>query len=405
MILELWLSLQGPVYDYLQGKVNEWNKSHLECRVEMRNFPGPYGKSVDEALHKPDAEQPAFVLAPEFMTSRMVGALEQKRVVPISEVLTRDQLNKIAEIVKRTFGDREGNALSLPLNPACGILYTNREALQAIGRSPDYVPASIEELEAVCREMIAKRVVEYGYTCAWPAAYLIEVPAAQLDLPMALPDNGFQGYGDYQLVQFKNHFLHLRQQVREHILLYAGHDNNARTPFIGRKVAFFMQGSSHCKILQGEAKFEMGYGPIPALTPQQKEKFAFPLGGASIWVLRNEKTQKMIEGVRAFLNYLSSDEVQQQLHEETASVPVSKTLPSKLEDFYKSHPLHRAVVEQTVAGRLGRYSYGIHMPNYAEARAALFELIEKILDLEYTRDEEVSDLLNVFDRKYRFAKD
>lgn len=400
MSLQFWLSLQGPVYDSLQHTVAQWNKSHLECQVELKNLQGLYGQSAEEALKKLEADQPAFVLAPEFMTSTMIGALGQKRVVPISEILDQEQLSKIAELVRRTFGDQDGRAVSLPFNPACGILYTNRDALKAAGKNPDYVPRSIEELEAVCKEMMAKKVVENGYTCAWPAAYLAEVPAAQIDLPLALPDNGFSGFGEYQLRGLKDHFLHLRQQVREGVLVYAGKDNNAKKPFIERKVAFFMQGSSHCKILQNEAKFEMGFGAIPTLTPGQKEKFAFPLGGASVWVLNNTQTQKMKEGVRAFLNYLASDDVQQKLHEETASVPVSRTLPPKLESFYATHPLHKAVVAQTIDARLGKYSFGIHMPNYAEARKELFDLIERILDVNKTRDDEVPGMLKEFDRKY-----
>lgn len=401
MSINLWLSLQGPVYEYLQNTVGEWNKQHQEWRVELKNFAGGYDQAVREVMQKPASEQPAVVLAPEFMTSHMMGGLGERKVVPIFDILNQEQLNKIAEIVRRTFGDASGRAVSLPFNPACGILYTNRDALKALGKNPDYVPKTLEELETVSRELIAKKVVKHGYTCAWPAAYLLEIPMAQCDLPLVVPDNGFGGNGEYQLSKYKDHFLRLRQQVREGIFVYAGKNNDAKKPFVQEgQVAFFMQGSSHAKTLKNEAKFDMGYGPIPTLVPEQKQKFAFPLGGASIWVLNSLETQKMKDGVRAFLDYLASDDVQQKLHEETASVPVSKTLPPKLQQFYQSHPVHRAVVEQTVEAKLGQYSFGIHMPNYADARKELFDLIEKIVDVTHVSDQEVPALLEAFDRKF-----
>lgn len=402
MSIHLWLSLQGPVYSHLENTVGEWNKHHQECRVELRNFAGDYDQAVKEVMQKPEEERPALVLAPEYL----VGPLSERKVIPIYDFLNSEQLNKIADIVKRTFGNAAGHAVSLPFNPACGILYTNREALQAIGRSADYMPKTLEELEEVSRELIAKKVVPHGYTCAWPAAYLVEMPLALADLPMVQPDNGFQGYGEYQLSKYTDHFLRLRRQVREGIFVYASRYNDAKKPFVEeRRVAFYMQGSSHAKGLKSEAKFPMGCGPIPTLMPDQKQKFALPLGGASIWVLNSLETHKMKQGVRDFLNYLASDDVQQKLHEELACVPVSKTLAPKLASFYQANPLHRAVVAQTVEAKLGMYSYGVHMPNYDHARKALFDLIEKILKIDAVSDSEVPALLKEFDSKFSIRKE
>ena len=138
---------------------------------------------------------------------------------------------------------------------------------------------------------------------------------------------------------------------------YAGQDNNSRLPFIERKVAFFMQGSTHHPILQKEAgnsemPFEVGCGPLPTLVRGQTVKHAFPLGGASVWVLNNRQVEEMAKGVRSFLNYLSEAEFQKQWHIETAYVPVRKTLPKELEEFYQDHPIHRAVVLQTIRNPL-----------------------------------------------------
>lgn len=185
---------------------------------------------------------------------------------------------------------------------------------------------------------------------------------------------------------------------RKKVFVYAGQTNDARKPFVEASVAFFMQGSSHMALLEKECSFPILVSALPTLTHNQKEKYAFPLGGASIWVLNNSKTESMIAGVREFLSYLASDQVQEIWHKQTASVPVSSELPGKLEEFYRDHPLHKAVVEQTIEAKLGEFSYGIHMPNYADARKELFVLIENVLDS--TTDQEISLLLKNFDARF-----
>lgn len=400
--------MSGPVVDCLQTQVDTWNRTHVECQVEIKNTVGNlnYGVPAQVALNAASADQPSLVLAPEFMTGTMAAAVKSKKVIPVYEILDQAELNNIATLVQRTFGDNEGRALSLPFNPACGILYTNKDALEKVGKNRDYVPQTMEELEAVCKQMIDLKIVDNGYTCAWPAAYLVEVPAAQQNIPLATPDNGFSGHGTYQLSQqwFRNHLLDIRQQVKEGIFVYAGKDNNAKMPFLNKKVAFYMQGSSHAEFLQKEATFAVGCGALPTLEKGQKEKCAFPLGGSSIWVMDNEQTRNALKGVRGFLDYLASNEVQKALHEQAACVPVSSSLPATLEAFYKDHPLHKAVVAQTIEAKLGSFSYGIRMPNYGEARKALFDLIEKIVDVHNTSDAQVDDLLKEFDAKYSTTK-
>ena len=391
---------QGPVLDSFKKIVHEWNIEHVDAEVELKEYTD-YGQPAKEALEKPENEQPSLVLAPEFMTGKMMEAFGKKKILPIGSLLEKESLSDIAEIVKRTFGDKEGNLVSLPFNPACGVIYTNKTLLKAMGKDPNWTPKSIEELEEVSQLLVDKKLVEAGYTFAWPPAYSMEVPAAQVDFPLVQPENGKLGYGKYQFSAewLTNHMLALRTQQKRKIFLYAGQTNDAKKPFVEGKVAFFMQGSTHLPLLQKDAKFEVGCGALPTLLPGQKEKYAFPLGGAAIWVLNNAQTQKMLDGVRGFLNYLASKKIQERWHKETGYVPVRASIAKDLQEFYKDHPLHKAVFEQTIGARLGKYSFGIGAPNYAEARKELFDVIEKILS-EKTTDEEVKTLLKEFDKKY-----
>jgi len=399
--LQFWMASSGPAIDCLTQKTEEWNNSQDQYKVIITNTPGPenFAKPARDALALSAEQQPTFVLAPEYMTSQLGSS---KKIIPVADILDQSQLENIALLVQRTFGDEKGRALSLPLNPACGILYTNKALMEKAGRERDFVPRTMEELEEVCNKLFELNLVENGYTCAWPAAYLVEVPAAQQNMALALPDNGFSGKGTYQLSSqwFYNHLMGIREQVKSRIFVYAGQTNDAKIPFINQQVAFYMQGSTHLVPLQKEAKFEIGYGALPTLEKGQKEKYAFPLGGASIWVMDNEQTKLAVAGVRKFLEYLAGNDVQKALHEQAASVPVSATLPATIREFYNTHPLHKAVVEQTIEAKVGEFSRGIRMPNYGTDRKALFNLIEKIVNVKATKDEEVLPLLQEFDATY-----
>ncbi len=329
------------------------------------------------------------------MTSTMMTALREKKVLPIGEMLPPELLARVALIVKRTFGDTEGNLVSLPFNPACGVLYANADVVPKM-------PETLEELEEISLKLMGEEKIKGGYTCAWPACYLIEAPAAQQDLPLAVPINGKLGYGCYVLKEANwlwRHLLDIRRMHQAGVFVYAGQTNDAKKPFVSGEVAFFMQGSTHAAFLQKEARFRVTAAPLPTLMRGQQGKGAFPLGGASLWALNNTKTREMVASVKAFLNYLASDAVQEKWHTETGYVPVLEDLPSKLKDFYKDHPIHQAVVSQTILAKLGEHSFGIHMPNYGEARKALFTLIEKVLEKD-TTDSQVRQLLQEFDDTY-----
>lgn len=402
MVIDLWHGLQeGPVLDTFETIVQEWNVEQQETGfyVKLTGF-SDYGAPAKEALANLTSEAPDLVLAPEYLTGAMLQALKEGKLLAADEVIEPMLMEEIAEIVKLTFSDREGRLKCLPLNPACGVLFTNTEMLQAIGKAADFVPSSLEELEDVCREMIEKGVASHGYSCAWPASYLVETPFAQQNLPLVEPENGRQSFGKYCLEQewLKQHFLDLRRLQKEKVFLYAGQDNLSRKPFIERKVAFYMQGSSHAALLQKEAPFAIGCGPLPTLVRAQTVKYAFPLGGASLWVLNHEKIQSKIRAVRAFMTFLASKKFQAGWHKATAYVPVNAVLVKELQGFYRDHPLHKAVVAQTLEAPLGPYSLGIHAPNYAVARKALFSLIERIL----SGNEEIAPLLREFDETYSY---
>lgn len=387
-------SLGGQPGNVLYEIVQEYNKGHSPT-VELEVVaPQNYAAAAKEALKKPPEERPNFILAPEYMTGAMQQALKEGIVVSVSSLLDKDKLDDIAEIVTKTFG-----VDCLPFNPACGVLYINKSLLEKSGFSSDWKPNTFEDLIAASKQIKEKAGISYGYTCAWPEDYLVEVVLAQKNMSL-LDENK-----NYNFVQLKDHILNLRQLVKEEVFSApnTGNYDRTRETFVQGNVAFYMQGSGHSAIIEKEAKvagFEVGYAPLPTLSKGQETKFAFPLGGAAVWVFnpQNNKEknndhpnqvsiQNMTEGVRSFINYLASKEIQAKWHIGTAYVPVSKSVRESLKDFYKDHPLHEAVVLQTIEAPLGENSFGIKKENYHIVRPKLYPLIRELLYLEGSLEE------------------
>ncbi len=393
-LITFWHSLGGPPGEVLNELVSKYNASHPEEQVELVFKSQNYAQAAYETLELLPNERPNLVLAPEFMTGRLKAA--SALVTPVSSLLDEEVLSEIAELVRKTFGE-----YSLPMNPSCGVLFMNQNALDAVEKQ---APISIEALIAISREMMAKGIVKHGFTCAWPESYLIETVLAQRDLPLVVPNNGAEGYGSYHLSQLADHLLFLWELAREGVFLFpeSSRYDEARIPFVREEVAFFMQGSGHFPLISKEASFRVGCSGLPTLSLGQKEKFAFPLGGAAVWVFNAQPQSE----VRDFLNYLASQPFQLEWHQRTAYVPVRSSLPDLLEEFFQTHPVHKAVVDQTLRAPVGVHSFGIKMPNYDQARRELYPLLSEIFQFEGSREEALSLIeqrLKEFDLRWGLA--
>lgn len=396
----------GPPGIVLEQVVSKYNETHEECPVRLiAKQPQEYAQATHDALEKPRNERPELILAPEFLTGRLKVAAADGDVIPMAELLDEAPLNEIADIVRATFG-----AYSLPMNPACGVLYVNQDALVKIGYDQRWIPETLDDLKRACAEMVRQGVVEYGWTCAWPESYLIETPLAQQNIPLVVPDNGERLFGEYHLAQLSLHIFDLWQQTKDHIFLppNTGNYDPARFPFVEGRVGFFMQGSGHFPLIAKESQFRLGCAPLPRLAfGYDGPKYAFPLGGAAIWALCTDNDGSRAKCVSEFLNYLASEQTQEFWHKETCYVPVRRSLPHKLEPFYETHPVHKAVVQQTLMAPLGAYSFGIKMPNYGSARREIYPLVHKLLHLEddpQTVQKTIEEKLKAFDDQWTISE-
>lgn len=381
-LIVLWHAFQGPLLSEFNTVIENYNSDRNVnpegYKVETRSF-SSYTTIVDEALGNLETA-PHLLQVSEYQTGIMMSNIN--KIHPIEDCLDPKALEDIADLVRSTFCDKNGKLYSLPFNPSCGVLYINKDALEKGGYDRNYAPSTFDELRAISEDLISKGIVRNGWTTAWPAAYHVEVRKAQQGLPLAKPDNGWSPEAALSLCDADDiaYFKALAEQQKSGAFIYAGRTNDSRKGFCEGSIAFYLQGAGQAASLKAESKFEIGYAKIPAYN-SHVEPAAFPLGGASFWVLRNATSVQTMPEIRSLLAYLARPETQLAWHQKTAFVPVSKNAVERLKEkgFYEDHPLHRLVVEQTVERKITPFSIGIRLKDYAWIRERIVDAIEEFL--------------------------
>lgn len=393
-MISFYHSLGGFPGAKLTELVRDYNNStYKSAAIELVEFkPELYQAAALNAVAAAPEERPDLVLAPEYLVGTMQEAIKNNIAISVANILDEDRKNDIADIVKTIFTEH-----CLPLNPACGVLYMNTEILQKCGYAADWSPKTFAEFIDACRDIKAKTGISHVYSCAWPEAYLAEAVTSCQDEK-----------GNYTFSHLKDHIIEMRKLTQERIFLppNTGNYDPTRKPFVEGTHAFYMQGTGHAVTIGKESAFKVGYAPLPPLSRAEKEIHVFPLGGAAIWVLNKSEAPfetKVSEGVRVFLNYLASKDVQLKWHKDTCCVPVSKSMVEENEEFYKQNPLHNAVIQRTVKATVAEYSSGVKRADYKNVRPQLYPLIRELILLEES-DEDAEKIIETrlkeFDARY-----
>ena len=353
------------------------------------------------------------VIGPEYVVSQVAKAADKGYIVDIRNYIAPERAQDISETAQNAFG-----SYGLPLNSSIPGMFANATVLKAVGCE---FPRTVEDIEKIAQIIFKQRdrLVSEGlldedfgiYTCAWPAAYVVEIPMAIQEMPLATPDNGLSGSGRYELKSALPLLLTLREHVREGLFVYGDQKGVlSEKMFLDKKVVFFQQGLTHASRLEGlvrEKGFEMESGAAPLPKGLEGRAHAVPLGGSALWVVNSTAVHTYANNLSRFLNYLASDVTMSKWHTDLGAMPVLTSTYDRLkaEGFYQDHPIHRAVVQQTLEALHGEFSKGIHMPNWSQARGEIFNIIEQAVARDEKEnfklsDEELAEVLKAFDLRY-----
>jgi sn-glycerol 3-phosphate transport system substrate-binding protein len=117
---------------------------------------------------------------------------------------------------------------------------------------------------------------------------------------------------------------------------------------------------------------QLPYYPDVAGAPQNSI-----IGGASLWVMGGKKPEEY-KGIAKFFTYLSGTDVQQNWHEATGYLPITKAAyqATKAAGFYEKNPGTEIAIIQMTAKPPTANSRGLRLGNLVQIRDVIAEDLE-----------------------------
>ena len=283
--------------------------------------------------------------------------------------------------VKGYYTTAEGDMLSLPFNSSTPVLWVNRDKLTEAGLDPDVDLSTWEQVGEVLTQL-KDAGVDCPMTTAWQSWIHLENLSARHDVPFATQANGFGGT-DTELafngeVQAQ-HIAALGEWAQDGRFVYTGRRNEGGANFRSGECALFTESSAGYAGIADEAEFAFDVRPLPYWASATDSPQNTIIGGASLWVMEGQ-TDEEYAGVAAFLDYLSSAEVQAQWHQDTGYLPITEAAGelTREQGFYDENPGTDVAVEQMTATEPTDNSKGLRLGSFDQIRGIIDEELEAV---------------------------
>ena len=381
--VQFWHAFTGRLGELVAEQVETFNASQGDYKV-VGSHKGNYSETLNAGIAAFRAkEQPHILMVFEVGTATMMAA--KGAIKPVYEVMadagaTFDQDAYIGS-VKGYYTTTDGQMLSLPFNSSTPVLWVNKDALKGAGIDPNVDLSTWQKVGDVLDKLKAS-----GHSCplttAWQSWIHLENLSAYHNVPFATKDNGFAGV-DTELafngpVQVK-HIQTMGDWAKDGKFFYAGRRNEGGANFRSGECALFTESSAGYAGIKKEAQFEFAVRPLPywdgvAGAPQNTI-----IGGASLWVMTGHSDAEY-KGVAAFLNFLSSADIQAKWHQDTGYLPITIAAGEKTraDGFYDANPGTDIAVKQMTAKQPTANSKGLRLGSFDQIRGIIDEELEAV---------------------------
>jgi sn-glycerol 3-phosphate transport system substrate-binding protein len=381
--IEFWHAFTGRLGDLVAEQVKTFNESQADYTV-VASHKGNYSETLNAGIAAFRAgEQPDILMVFEVGTATMMAA--KGAIKPVFQVMadagaTFDPDAYIGS-VKGYYTDNDGKMLSLPFNSSTPVLWVNRDALTAAGIDPDTDLTTWQKVGAVLDELKAK-----GNACplttAWQSWIHLENLSAYHNVPFATKDNGFAGLDTELVFNGPLQVAHIKAMgdwAKDGKFIYKGRRNEGGADFRAGTCALFTESSAGYAGIKSEAKFAFDVRPLPYWEGTEGAPQNTIIGGASLWVMAGQ-TDEEYKGVAAFLNFLSSPEIQAKWHQDTGYLPITQAAAdlTKSQGFYEANPgTDVAVIQMTAKAPTGN-SKGLRLGSFDQIRGIIDEELEAV---------------------------
>ncbi|MFG5380836.1 sn-glycerol-3-phosphate ABC transporter substrate-binding protein UgpB [Yoonia sp. R2-816] len=381
--IEFWHAFTGRLGELVAEQVDTFNASQSDYTVTATHK-GNYSETLNAGIAAFRAgEQPDILMVFEVGTATMMAA--SGAIKPVYEVMadsgaTFDQDAYIGS-VKGYYTSSDGNMLSLPFNSSTPVLWVNRDALSEAGIDPDVDLSTWEQVGDVLTQL-----KEAGSSCpmttAWQSWIHLENFSAYHDTPFATQANGFSGVDTELALNGPAQVAHISamgEWAQDGKFIYAGRRNEGGANFRGGECALFTESSAGYAGIKAEAEFDFEVRPLPYWSAVADEPQNTIIGGASLWVMEGQ-TDEEYKGVAAFLNFLSSPEIQAKWHQDTGYLPITSAAAdlTREQGFYDENPGTDVAVIQMTAKAPTDNSKGLRLGSFDQIRGIIDEELEAV---------------------------
>jgi len=381
--VQFWHAFTGRLGELVAEQVETFNAGQSDYKV-VGSHKGNYSETLNAGIAAFRAqEQPHILMVFEVGTATMMGA--KGAIKPVYEVMADAgaEFDQDAYIgaVKGYYTTTDGEMLSLPFNSSTPVLWVNKDALKAAGIDPNVDLSTWQKVGGVLDTLKAS-----GHSCplttAWQSWIHLENLSAYHNVPFATKDNGFAGL-DTELafngpVQVK-HIQTMGDWAKDGKFFYAGRRNEGGANFRSGECALFTESSAGYAGIKKEATFDFAVRPLPYWEGVEGAPQNTIIGGASLWVMTGH-TDAEYKGVAAFLNFLSSTDIQAKWHQDTGYLPITIAAgeKTKADGFYKENPGTDIAVIQMTANQPTANSKGLRLGSFDQIRGIIDEELEAV---------------------------
>jgi sn-glycerol 3-phosphate transport system substrate-binding protein len=381
--VEFWHAFTGRLGELVAAQVETFNGSQTDYLITATHK-GNYSETLNAGIAAFRAgEQPDILMVFEVGTATMMAA--KGAVKPVYEVMAGAGAMFDADgyigSVKGYYTSSEGQMLSLPFNSSTPVLWVNRDALSAAGVDPDTDLSTWENVGGV---LDALKAGGSGcpMTTAWQSWIHLENLSAYHDTPFASKGNGFDGLDTELALNGPVQVAHIQAMgdwAKDGKFIYAGRRNEGGANFRGGECALFTESSAGYAGIKAEAKFAFDVRPLPYWAGLVEKPQNTIIGGASLWVMTGQ-TDEEYKGVAAFLNFLSSPEIQAAWHQNTGYLPITQAAAdlTRSQGFYETSPGTDVAVIQMTANAPTSNSKGLRLGSFDQIRGIIDEELEAV---------------------------
>ena len=381
--IDYWHAFTGRNGELLQAQVDAFNESQSDYRVNAA-YKGNYSETLNAGIAAFRAgEQPDILMVFEVGTATMMAA--KGAIKPVYEVMEEAGADWDPDAyigsVKGYYTTTDGQMLSMPFNSSTPVLWVNEDLLTQAGIDPAVDLSTWQKVDEVVTQL-KEAGVSCPFTTAWQSWIQLENLSAYHDVPFASEENGFGG--TTTALEFNGplqvkHIQMLGEWAQDGRFLYAGRRNEGGANFRAGECALFTESSAGYGGIKSDAQFEFGVRPLPYWEGEGAAPQNTIIGGASLWVMAGQSPEEY-KGVAAFLNFLSSPEVQAQWHQDTGYLPITTAAGelTREQGFYEANPGTDVALDQMTAKEPTANSKGIRLGNFDQIRTVIDEELEGV---------------------------